>query len=243
MLAPRIHAAGGDFDGIIMMAGSSRTLMDIILDQEWHLVELTYMNAMSQIEFIYMLADAEEYDFLRFILAETVYMMGWGDVYEMDDDDVAFLVMMLADVIVMQIDGLVQAMEAAEDFFAAIPHMSAEEARSIRINPEVALYAYYHRDIALHNTEEYIRNIDIPFLIMQGTHDFQVFADADFMLLHQILGDRSNATFYLYDGLNHLFMPSAASNLYDALDEYTVPSQVHPLVLRDIVEWIMSLEE
>jgi hypothetical protein len=242
MLAPRIHAMGGDFDGIIMMAGSARTLMDIVLDQEWHLIELSYMEAMMQIEFFFMLADAGEYDFLRLLLGETAFVMGWGNVFEMEDEEVGELVPMLVDVIVMQMNGLIQMMESAEALANAIPGMTVEEARATRVN-DIPQYAYYHRDIALHSTEEYLRKMDIPILVMQGNRDFQIFAEIDFFLLYEILSDRENATFYFYDGLNHLFMPSEANNLMEALEEYAVPSRVHPLVLRDIVEWIFSLEE
>ncbi|MCL2526825.1 MAG: alpha/beta fold hydrolase [Defluviitaleaceae bacterium] len=40
MLAPRIHAQGGDFAGLIIMAGSPRQLMEITVQQERHLIEI-----------------------------------------------------------------------------------------------------------------------------------------------------------------------------------------------------------
>jgi len=47
MLAPRIHASGGDFDGIIIMAGSPRNPTDIIADQNLLGTE-AYIAAQSQ---------------------------------------------------------------------------------------------------------------------------------------------------------------------------------------------------
>ena len=240
MLAPRIHAAGGDFDGIIMMAGSSRTLMDIILDQEWNIIETAHANAAMQVEFFLMLADAGEYDFLRMLLDETTQALGMGSAFTMTNEEITAATTALVDIMAMQMYTVLQMMEDVEALFAAIPYMSAEEARRTRINPDVALYAYYHRDIALHPTEDFIREADVPFLILQGTHDFQVFAETNLWELYQIFNDRSIATFFVYEGLNHFFMPSTATNFFEAMDEYFIPAHVHPYVLRDIVEWIFA---
>lgn len=39
MLAPRIHAQGGDYAGLILLAGSPRSLLDIIYDQQMAIIE------------------------------------------------------------------------------------------------------------------------------------------------------------------------------------------------------------
>jgi hypothetical protein len=35
-------------------------------------------------------------------------------------------------------------------------------------------------------------------------------------------------------------MPSAATNLQEAFEEYAIPATVHPQVLNDIAEWIFA---
>ena len=47
--------------------------------------------------------------------------------------------------------------------------------------------------------------LDIPMLFLQGSEDIQVYADVDFSMWQQLLTDKDNCTFKLYDGLGHFF--------------------------------------
>lgn len=49
------------------------------------------------------------------------------------------------------------------------------------------------------------KGLDIPMLFMQGRSDTQVFADKDYAMWQEGLGDRPNCQFKLYDGMGHLF--------------------------------------
>jgi len=93
---------------------------------------------------------------------------------------------------------------------------------------------YYFQDLINHPAEDYIRNITQPFLILQGSADFQVTVERDFAVYKEIFAQRTNATFKLYEGLNHLFITSTTGTI----EEYEIPGVVDVRVLADIVEWI-----
>ena len=176
MLAPRIHAEGGDYAGLILLAGSPRFLLDISKDQN-----MAYIEA---------LPDGDEKDAL---LAE---MESWD----------------------AQIDALVS--------------LSDDDAKNVLV--EAGASAYYFKELYEHPVAEYIKNISEPFLVLQGSADFQVSPDKDFALYQELLGDRQNATLKLYEGLSHLFMTSTTGTI----EEYYNPGHVDIQVLKDIVEWI-----
>jgi hypothetical protein len=240
MLAPRIHAEGGNFDGFILMAGSPRTMMDISLDQNWMNVEIAYMQVAFQAELLLTFAESGEIDILRIILADTAEALGMNDIMGFTEEEVLELTAFIIDLLAAELDNIITSVEGLEALYAAIPYMTAEEARQILIDPFGGLYAYYMWDMALNPADVFLRTITAPFLIMQGSNDFQVFAEIDFAQYYALLGDRDNVTFMLYEGLNHLFMPSAATDLLEALEEYAIPQRVHPRVLSDIVEWIFA---
>jgi len=50
-----------------------------------------------------------------------------------------------------------------------------------------------------------VRDLTIPVLIAQGSRDYQIPAAKDFEKWRRTLGDRSNVTLELFDGLDHLF--------------------------------------
>ena len=72
-------------------------------------------------------------------------------------------------------------------------------------------------------------------LFLQGSADFQVYVDKDFAEYKEILKGHTNASFILYDGLNHLFMPTTG-----ALDttDYDYENKVDEQVIKDIADWI-----
>jgi hypothetical protein len=76
---------------------------------------------------------------------------------------------------------------------------------------------------------------------MQGEDDFQVYADVDFVMWQELLAGRTNATFKLYEGLNHLFMTSTGRSITEFQKEYEVANTVDEQVLADLVVWIKSI--
>ncbi len=85
--------------------------------------------------------------------------------------------------------------------------------------------------------ENYIEDIAIPILILQGDADFQVSADTDFKLWEETLTDRENATFKLYENLNHLMMKT---NGKSDVSEYQIKGTVSEDVINDIVDFIVT---
>jgi len=232
MLAPRIHASGGDFAGLIMLAGSPRLLPEIIADQERN--DLAFQRAMlePQAELLEMLIETEDFDMLRALDPAT---------QDMDDDTIMELLLAMHS----EFDGFLQlfaeAEEAVEAFLvasAAVVYMSAEEA----LDASVGVWpAYVLRDMALNPTPDLLAETTVPMLILHGDNDLQIFTDADFMLYQELLGYRDNVVFRLYPGLNHFFMPSVASSLAEAAMEMDmIPAQVYYQVLRDIVDWVLA---
>ena len=321
MLAPRIHASGGDFDGIIILAGSPRHLTDIMIDQNWLSLEgsMWMVEALEQqIDALQDLVgnidtnsfdpdttieDIEAYaDVIRagLGLPETVsdseamwYMLdmliaddwadAWAHFYENGNTEilrnmlgvgpnvdshelsaitiinvaagepVAALAFMLdyivaairAELTIMyyqlaEINAAPAQIEALEEFFASIPYMTTEEAKATEIAPGTYMFAYYFRDLMLNPTPYFLQEITVPMLIMHGDNDLQVYTEADFNLYRQLLAGRDNVTFRLFDGLNHLFMPSSATTLDEMLAEYQIPSQVDAQVLSDLLAWILA---
>jgi len=183
MLAPNIHVTGGNFAGLILLAGTSRSLPEILLEQLRTLVNLT-MEASPEKDF------------------------------------------QLA-----QLDML-------EKMFAAIPGMTYDEAREAHI---MGGSAYYFKDLAARSFSDHVRDVSVPILVMQGGRDFQVRADKDFVLLQELLEGRDNVTFKLYENLNHLFMPTTATNFAEHAEGITqTPGRVDTQVLQDIVDWILQ---
>ena len=176
MLAPRIHAEGGDYAGLILLAGSPRFLLNISKDQN-----IAYIEAMP---------DGEEKETL------LEQMLSW---------DLQIAIML---------------------------SLSDEAAKETPMGGGVSVY--YYQDMYKHPASEYIKEITVPFLVLQGSKDFQIYPDKDFALYKELLGDRSNVTFKLYDGLNHLFMTSTTGTI----EEYEIKGHVDVQVLEDIVQWI-----
>jgi dienelactone hydrolase len=182
MLATRIHADGGNFAGIISLAGSPRLLLDIMYDQQ-----MAYIEEMPE-----------------------------------GDEKAAAL----------------SEMETYDEQVDILMNLSDDEARNTPM--EGGIFVYYYKEMAEHQVSEYIKDIAVPFLILQGSKDFQVYADKDFVMWQELLKGRPNVTFNLYDGLNHLFMTSAGKNITEYQEEYKIKSHVDTQVLIDIVEWIKS---
>jgi len=181
-LAPRIYAMGGNYAGLILLAGTPRSLSEVIADQQL----LYYKETLEGDELVEILALFES--------------------------------------------GLV------DEQIVTIVNTPDDEAKA-KVG-ENGVSVYYLKDFETNPAEKYIENITVPFLVMQADNDFQVFTDTDFTMYKELLGGRSSVTFKLYEGLNHLFMPSTVTRSIDIHDEYKIKAHVDGQVLADIAEWI-----
>ena len=82
-------------------------------------------------------------------------------------------------------------------------------------------------------------DLAVPMLFLQGEADFQVYADTDFAMWQELLEEKEQASFRLYEGLNHMFMPSSGKR---DVTEYDAPAHVEEQVIQDIADWIDSLQ-
>ncbi|MCL1862163.1 MAG: alpha/beta fold hydrolase [Defluviitaleaceae bacterium] len=174
MLAPRIHASGGNFDGVIIWAGSPRFLLDVSRNQALDSGDLEIIELNTQL---------------------------------------------------------------MDEFFNQIRHMPSEEVRTAYFR-HWGNMGYYWLDIYNHPVPVYLEKVNVPMLIMHPDDDVQVLTDTDFYMYKELLEGRTDVTFKLYPGLNHLFMPSLGFSIEEILNEYRIRSRVDQQVLRDIVEWI-----
>ena len=184
MLAPRIDAEGGDYRGLILMAGTPRRLEEALKEQ----------------------------------LAESLNQMNP-------------LVRKLA-------SGSVNKMLKKFDGMYDVPD---EDAKKIKIGNGATLY--YFKDMGQVTVAEYLADNHKPMLIMQGDKDFQVKADVDFAMYKEILKDRENVTFKLYENLNHAFVTSVYGSILKAKQEYNVEQHIGENVISDIANWIKIITE
>jgi dienelactone hydrolase len=85
-------------------------------------------------------------------------------------------------------------------------------------------------------TEDIINQITLPMFFVQGDEDSQVYADVDFEQWKELLSDRDNCSFKLYEGLNHLFIDNGES-------EEDENQQMDDTVIEDISKWILMYSE
>lgn len=178
MLAPYIAQQCGDMcDGLVSLAGSPRTITDILADQLW--------AQYSQ------LPDAEAY---------RAY-----------------------------IDG---ELEKADSLAA----MTDDERASTTVFGQSGYYIW-----SLDSIDEVpiAESLDIPMLFLQGSADFQVYADVDFAAWEDALSDDPDAEFVLYDGLNHLFIESEGPYA-GTTSEYNGHGSVDSGVVDDIAGFILN---
>ena len=96
----------------------------------------------------------------------------------------------------------------------------------------------YWRLLEEYAGEHFIDELNLPLLILQGDADFQVYADVDYPLWQEALAGRDNVSFCLYEGLNHLMMPT--QGLRDTT-EYVTPSHVRADVIADIADFVNGI--
>ena len=85
------------------------------------------------------------------------------------------------------------------------------------------------------DTPKIVTELKIPIMILQGAADFQVYPEIDYKAWQNILSGQQNATFKLYNNLNHLFMKS---NGKKDTTEYDIKGNVEPQVMKDVADWI-----
>ena len=184
MLAPRIDAEGGDYRGLIIMAGTPRRLEDVMKEQLGE--TLDQMNP-----FVRKLASGSINKLLK----------KFDGMYDVPD----------------------------------------EQAKKIKIGNGATLY--YFKDMGQTTVAEYMAQVNKPMLIMQGDKDFQVKADMDFVIYKEMLKDRDNVTFKLYENLNHAFVNSFYGTISKAKQEYNVEQHIGENVIADIANWIKEITE
>lgn len=77
-------------------------------------------------------------------------------------------------------------------------------------------------------------SLQLKMLVLQGKEDFQVYADIDYVQFQELLKGKTNVEFHLYEGLNHMFMPSTTQDLND----YDTPKHMDAKVIEDIAAFI-----
>ncbi len=78
------------------------------------------------------------------------------------------------------------------------------------------------------------KKLTLPMLFLQGDRDYQV-GPKDFRTWKEALLDNNNATFQLYEGLYHLFMPG-----HGTFTDYNEAGNVSEEVVATIAGWVKS---
>ncbi len=182
MLAPRIDKEGGNYRGLILLAGTPRRLEEVMVEQNNEV--LAEMKGLAR----------------RLVEKQIKKLNGTFDgLYEMSDED----------------------------------------AKKKKLGGGVTLY--YFKEMGEPPVESYLKTLKKPILVMQGEKDFQVKADTDFRLYKELLADHPNASFILYENLNHAFVPSVYGSISKAKQEYGVEQHIGENVIADIARWIAQV--
>ena len=111
-----------------------------------------------------------------------------------------------------------------------------EEAKTKKIGGGTTLY--YFKEMGEHPTEDYLKDLEKPLLILQGGKDFQVKADVDYKGYQELLEGKPNVTFRLFEELNHCFVPALYTQISKAKKEYNTERHIGPEVISEIARWI-----
>ena len=179
MLAPRIDAEGGNYRGLILMAGTPRTLEEVMVGQ------------------------------MEDIMAGSKGLMS---------------------------KLLVRQLQKISRSFAGMYELTDEAAKAKKMGNGTTLY--YFKEMGEHPASDYLRDLQKPMLIMQGEKDFQVKVDRDFVPYQELLKDKAEVTFKLYENLNHAFVPAIYDNIMKANKEFAKERHIGEDVIADIANWI-----
>ena len=179
LLAPRIDAEGGNYRGLILMAGSPRKLEEILIDQNNVIMESSS-------------------GLIKFIISKQINKLSasFENLYDITD----------------------------------------EEAKQTKMGGGITLY--YFKEMGEHPASMYLNNLDKPVLIMQGEKDFQATVEKDFNAYKELLKDKTNVTFKLYETLNHAFVQSIYGDITKANKEYQKERHITEEVICDIANFI-----
>ena len=181
MLAPRIDAEGGNYRGLVLMAGTPRKLEEVMLGQT--------------------VAIADE------------------------------LPALLRPLVKKQTEKL-------QRTFAGMYDLTDEQAQQKKVAGSTTVY--YFKEMGDHPAETYLQNPEKPLLILQGGKDVQVRPDIDFAAYQQLLKDKPNVTFRLYEGLNHAFVPAVCGKISKVMKEFSKEQHIGADVIADIANWILK---
>lgn len=101
-----------------------------------------------------------------------------------------------------------------------------------------ALFSPWYMKFLTLDPADYLQELDIPVMILNGTKDTQVSAALHVPSIERALsaGGNNRYTTKVYEGLNHLFQPAMTG----APDEYgSIETTLDPKVLKDIASWIV----
>lgn len=122
--------------------------------------------------------------------------------------------------------------------FEGLYELSDEEAKKKKVGGGTTLY--YFKEMGEHPAVSYLEKLEKPVIIMQGEKDFQATVKKDFKAYKDLLKDRENVTFCLYENLNHAFVPSVYGNIMKAKQEYNVEQHIGENVIKDLACWIWN---
>ena len=126
-----------------------------------------------------------------------------------------------------------------KEAFASMYQLTDAQAKAKKMGNGTTLY--YFKEMGEHPAADYLQKLQKPILILQGGKDFQAKADVDFALYRQLMQEKPNATFKLYENLNHAFVPAVYGTIDKAKQEYNIPRSMDETVIRDIANWILSV--
>ena len=124
--------------------------------------------------------------------------------------------------------------------FDIMYNLTDEEAKKTSLMFGTPIKLYYFKEMGEHPSTDYLKNLTKPMLIMQGDKDFQVSVEKDFNLYKEILKDKDNVTFKLYENLNHAFVPAIYTDIMKAKKEYSVKQSICDYVIEDIANWVLA---
>ena len=128
--------------------------------------------------------------------------------------------------------------EKLTKMFDGLYQLTDEEAQKKNMGNGMTLY--YFKEMGEHAAPNYLKAIEKPVLIMQGEKDFQATVEKDFNAYKELLSDKDNVTFKLYENLSHAFVPSVYGDIKKAKQEYNVEQHIGDDVISDIANWILK---
>lgn len=124
--------------------------------------------------------------------------------------------------------------------FDGLYEMSDEEAKKKKFAGSTTLY--YFKEMGQKTAADYLLESDKPVLLLQGGMDFQVLPEEDFARFRELLKDRENAEFRLYEDLNHLFVKGIYNDILKAAKEYKVEQHIPDKVIDDVAAFLLRCQ-